>query len=332
MEKHHIRLTSSEIGSLWSNYIADSMFICVYKYYLAHVDDQEIKLVLEHALDLAQQHTDVVANIFKEEEHVVPEGFTDKDVDIHAPKLFSDVFFLFYTHQMTKGALVTYGGALPQTFRQDIREHFMSCISSTMELLNEATKVLLEKGLLVRSPYIPYLKEVDMVEKQSFLTGWLGEQRPLTAMEITNFFANVQTNYFGSLLVTGFGQVARSEDVRRHMRRGKELAKKHGEILNQYLIENDLSASTSWATDVLTSEEPPFSDKLITFQIALVSAAGIANYGTALSASPRRDIAMQYMNFLTEVGLYAEDGTNILIKHKWLERPPHAADRDSLMK
>ncbi|WP_235991757.1 DUF3231 family protein [Metabacillus schmidteae] len=332
MEGHHIRLTSSEIGSLWSNYVADSMFKCVFKYYLAHVEDKEIKLVLEHALDLSQQHIDVITKIFKEEEHAIPEGFTDQDVDINAPRLFSDEFFLFYTFQMTKGALVTYGAALPHTFRNDIREHFMSCISSAMELFNEASNLLLEKGLLVRSPHIPYLKEVDMVEKQSFLAGWMGEQRPLTAMEITNLFSNVQTNFMGGLLVTGFGQVARSEDVRRHMRRGKELAKKQGDVLNEYLKENDLSASTSWAAEVLTNNEPPFSDKLMTYQVAMMSAAGIGNYGTSLSASPRRDIAMQYMNFLTEVGLYAEDGANILIKHKWLERPPHAADRDSLMK
>lgn len=49
METHHIRLTSSEVGGLWANYIADSMFVCVYKYYLAKVEDAEIKKVLEHA-------------------------------------------------------------------------------------------------------------------------------------------------------------------------------------------------------------------------------------------------------------------------------------------
>ncbi|WP_090746083.1 DUF3231 family protein [Mesobacillus persicus] len=45
LETHHIRLTSSEIGGLWANYIADSMFCCVYKYYLAKVEDSEIQTV-----------------------------------------------------------------------------------------------------------------------------------------------------------------------------------------------------------------------------------------------------------------------------------------------
>ncbi|UGB28939.1 DUF3231 family protein [Metabacillus sp. B2-18] len=332
MESHHVRLTASEIGGLWTNYVSDSMFICVYKYFLAHVEDKEIKSVLEHALDLAQQHVSVVTKIFTEEKHAIPEGFTEKDVDIKAPKLFTDEFFLFYTKQMAKGALVTYSALLPHTFRNDIREHFMSCISSTMELFNDTTNIMLSKGLQVRTPYIPYLKEVDMVEKQRFLAGWIGEQRPLTAMEITNFYANLQTNFLGGTLVTAFGQVARTEDVRSYMREGKKLAKKHTEIMSKYLKHDDLPAPTPWDAYVLVTKEPPFSDKLMMFQVSMMSAAGMGNYGTAIAASPRRDIAAEYSKLLGEVGLFAENGASMLIKHKWMERPPHAVDRNELMK
>ncbi|OXT18230.1 hypothetical protein B9K06_06910 [Bacillus sp. OG2] len=67
MENHRIRLTASETGGLWANYIADSMFTCVYKYYLACVEDSEIKAVLAHALDLSEQHKKVTSDIFREE-------------------------------------------------------------------------------------------------------------------------------------------------------------------------------------------------------------------------------------------------------------------------
>lgn len=75
-----------------------------------------------------------------------------------------------------------------------------------MELFNETTNLLLSKSLEVRSPYIPYLQKVDMVEKQRFLAGWFGEQRPLTAAEITYFYSNIQTNSFGKALLTGFAK------------------------------------------------------------------------------------------------------------------------------
>ncbi|MFC5733961.1 DUF3231 family protein [Cytobacillus gottheilii] len=332
METHHIRLTSSEVGGLWANYIADSMFVCVYKYYLEKVEDEEIKKVLEHALDLSQQHVQVVTKIFKEEGHAIPLGFTENDVHVDAPRLFSDEFFLIFTKQMTKGALVTYGAALPHVFRNDIREHFMSCISSTMELFNEATDVLLSKGLEVRSPYIPYLREADMVEKQHFLAGWWGKQRPITALEITHLYSNIQTNHMGTATITGFGQVAKNSDVRDYFKRGKEISKNQIQVIINYLHENDLPAPVTWDAEVYDSTESPFSDKLMLFMISMMTAAGMGNYGTALSASPRRDIAADYVRFQGEIGLYAEDGLNLQIKHAWLERPPHAADRDQLMK
>jgi len=50
----------------------------------------------------------------------------------------------------------------------------------------------------------------------------------------------------------------------------------------------------------------------------------------ALSASPRRDIATEYSRLLAESGLYAEDGANLLIKHEWMERPPHTVNHDKL--
>ncbi|MBY0154274.1 DUF3231 family protein [Cytobacillus firmus] len=68
------------------------------------------------------------------------------------------------------------------------------------------------------------------------------------------------------------------------------------------------------------------------YQTSMMSAVGMGNYGTALSASPRRDIAADYVRLQGEIGLYGEDGLNLQIKHAWLERPPHAADRDQLMK
>lgn len=332
MEQHHVRLTSSEVGGLWANYITDSLFICVYRYFLAKVEDKEIQTVLEHALDLSKQHVEVVANIFKEEGHAIPQGFTEEDVNVDSPRLFSDEFPLFYTKHMTKGALATYGVVLSHTYRNDIREHFMSCISSTMELFNEATGLLLSKGLEIRSPYIPYLEKVEMVDEQGFLAGWWGKQRPLTAAEITHLYSNIQTNHMGTALATGFGQVASSEDVKEYMKRGKEIAKKHVNLFSNYLHRNDLPSPITWDSFVQPINERPFSEKLMMFHISLMNASGIGNYGTSMSATQRRDIAADYTRLLGEVGLYAEDGMNLLIKNGWLERPPHAADRNELMK
>jgi len=74
------------------------------------------------------------------------------------------------------------------------------------------------------------------------------------------------------------------------------------------------------------------SDNIMLYFISLMNAAGMGNHGAAIYASPRRDIGAVYVRLLGEIGLYAEDGINLKIKHAWLERPPHAADREKLMK
>nr|WP_202077686.1 DUF3231 family protein [Caldalkalibacillus salinus] len=39
-----------------------------------------------------------------------------------------------------------------------------------------------------------------------------------------------------------------------------------------------------------------------------------------------------YSRLMIEIGKFAEDGTNILIRKGWLEQPPTFADRDKLAK
>lgn len=329
---HHVGLTSAELGYLWTCYVGDSMSKCILKYFLKKVEDSEIQPILEHALDLSQQHCEKVTKIFVDEGIAVPQGFSDKDVNYEAPRLWSDEFFLNYVKHMAKGGLGMYAYILPSTVRKDTRNHFSKCLSSTTELYNETTNVLLSKGIEVRPPFIPYPKKVDFVHKQSFLSGWFGEQRPLTSIEIAHLTANVQTNKLGEALIIGFSQVAESDSVRKYFLRGKEITKKHIEVFNTYLNKNDLPAPSTWDHLVTESTVAPFSDKLMMFHIELLSATGMGNYGIAMSQSMRRDLTADYARLSIEIGKYAEDGANITIDNGWMERPPHAADRDELAK
>lgn len=332
MEKeHNIRLTSAELTSLWTSYIADSMSICIFKYFLEKVDDTEIKPIIQHAIKVSNEHIEIIGNIFKDEGIPIPIGFTDDDVNPNAPRLFQDTLLLNYIKHMTKGGLATYGIILPNIVRKDIREFFSSCLSSTTELYNESTSILLSKGLEIRPPYIPYPTKVEFVEKQNFLAGWFGEQRPLTGHEIMHFYANIQTNKIGEAITLGFGQVAKETHIREYMLRGKEIAKKHIEVFAKYLSEYDLPVPMTWDHEVETVNSPPFSDKLMMYHIGLLCGSGIGNYGASISMSLRRDIATIYSRLAVESGQYAEDGMNIMIDHGWFEQPPSGADRGALI-
>ncbi|WP_246939201.1 DUF3231 family protein [Bacillus pinisoli] len=332
MEAHKVKLTSSEYSSLWANYIGDSMSICIFTFFLSHIEDVEIKPIVEHALSISKQHLNIISKIFEAEGIPVPRGFTSEDVNTQAPRLFEDTFYLQYIKHVTKGSLATYSAVLPNVFRQDIRHYFISCLTSTMELYDKATDLLLSKGLEVRSPYIPYQQQVEFVEKQSFLSGWLGEQRPLSGLEITHLYANIQTNKLGQSLSLAFAQSAKQKEVKEYMLRGIEITKKHIDSFSNLLKTNYLPVPMTSDEMVSESTIAPFSDKLMMYHIGLLSATGMGNYGLALSLSPRKDLAAMYVKYIAETGLYAEDGANINIKHNWMERPPQAVNRDQLTK
>ncbi|WP_268870586.1 DUF3231 family protein [Halalkalibacter wakoensis] len=52
----------------------------------------------------------------------------------------------------------------------------------------------------------------------------------------------------------------------------------------------------------------------------------------SITLSFRRDIAAKYSKQMINVGLYAEDGAELMIDHGWLELPPIAANRNELVK
>lgn len=328
--EHSIRLTSPEIASLWTVYQSDTMAICVLKYMLEKVEDRQIKSVFEDALALANTHVRTISGIFKKENFPVPAGFTDEDVDLSAPRLFSDVYWLKYLHVMTIHGLTGYAVALTTATRSDIRDYYTQCNRLSTELYNKTIDVLLSKGVFQRPPYISTPNQVEFVKKQSFLNGWFGDRRPLNSIEISNIFFNLNKDIVSRALQIGFSQVAKSKEVRDFMVRGADMTFKHIDVFSSVLHKNDLPSALRLESEITNGTVSPFSDKLIMYHTQLLVAAAIAFYGAGMAACMRRDLAVRYQRIITETQLYLEDGANILIKSGWMEQVPQADDRKVL--
>lgn len=329
----NIKLTSAELSQLWTNYMSDSMSSCVLKYFLEKVEDREVVPLLEFALDLSHGHIQKITAIFKREEFPIPYGFNEKeDVNISVPPLFSDSYSLYYLQQWAQMGLDSYSISLALATRLDVFDYFSECIDESKELLRKTINVLLSKGIYIRAPYIETPKKADFIKKQNFLTGWLGERRPLTALEITNLHANLQRNVLAIATLMGFSQVASSKKVRDFFTKGKEIASAHIETFSSILHENSLPSSVTWDTQVTDSTDSPFSDKLMLFHINTIAARAAEYYGTSLSVSSRRDLSAHYLRIVGEVLKYTEDGTKIMIEHGWMEEPPRVIDRNQLAK
>jgi hypothetical protein len=195
------KLTSGELAVLWGSYQNDTLGVCTISYFLNIVEDPEIRAILEYGLQLSIKHVQTVKNILEQEEHPMPFGFTEQDINKNAPRLFSDIFMLYYMSNLGSQGLQSYGMALPNSARKDIREFYTACLHSSAELFNRSVDLLEKLGIFIRPPYIPYTNQAEFVHKQHFLAGWLGEERILTTIEISFLFFNLQRNVLGSALL-----------------------------------------------------------------------------------------------------------------------------------
>lgn len=89
MEKEkQIKLTTGEMAQLWAQYMNDSGSVCVLTHFLEKAEDDEIRPVIEFALNLSKTHIQKLTTIFVKENYVVPNGFkVEKHVNLASPKL-----------------------------------------------------------------------------------------------------------------------------------------------------------------------------------------------------------------------------------------------------
>jgi len=334
VEQHHLteELTAPEIANLWTAYQEDTLNICGISFFLTHVDDPQIRALLEQSLSLAKKRQEREIHFFQEANYPIPQGFSDKDVNFDAPRLFSDKLYLEYILDMSNLSIITYGSALALAVRPDLINFYTENLHDIESLHKEAKELKREKGFLIRAPNIPKPDQIHFVKKDSFLSGWLGDRRPLLGTEIANLVYNFERNALGQAIITGFSQVVESDDAIRFFEKGRDISGKHHEIFSNILRENYLSAGILLTPEVTDSTVSPFSDKLMMNFVTILITSGISQYGMAMAESPRHDLAAQYTKLMAEIGKYANEGANILIDHGWMEQPPIAADRKDLAK
>jgi len=332
LKTKQIPLTAAEISTLWTSLITNSMGTCILKYFLAKAEDDEAESLINAALSISQQQYHQMKQILLSESIAIPLGFTDEDLNVDAPRLFSDSFTIQFVKQIANIGMMSHSSALYVSAREDIRELYNNSLASWIELDNKSTMMLLSKGIYVRPPFINPPTKNDFVKDQSFLTGWLGERRPLTGLEITDLYINILLNSIGKALIMGYSQVAQTKDVQKYFIRGKQLAAKQMTVFSSVLIDEDIDVPPTYDSHVTDSTISPFSEKLMLFHVTILNGTGILNYGASISTSPRRDLASHYTRLLPDILLYAEDGINLLIKHGWMEEPPKATDWNSLVK
>lgn len=328
--EHSAKLISSEVAALWSAYMQNSMSHCVIQHFANVNEDKESNEIIQSALSNCRNVVSGVKDIFEKEKHGIPIGFSQEDVNMEADRLYSDLFALRYIKYMAAAGTAAASALLEVLARKDVREFFSQTSQMFMQLYNDSCEILLKKGAFIRSPTLPPMEKAEYLQSESFLSSIVGKHRPLTAIELAHISKNSETNSIGRTFVAGFSQTAKSPEVRKHMKRGAEIAAKHETIFREILVEDGVAMPSSWDSTISQSIEPPFSDKLMMFHANSLTALSVTGYGAGIGTSLRKDLGGHYTRLMSEIVQYAGDGVKLMIENRWLEQPPQNVDREAL--
>ena len=95
---------------------------------------------------------------------------------------------------------------------------------------------------------------------------------------------------------------------------------------------DNLPVPKSWETEVTTSTDSPFSDKLMLYHIGFLFQAAQAYHGAGLASSMRTDLVTTYESTILKNLMVTKKWFNIMVQNKWLEQPPLAPNRKEIAK
>ncbi|MBU3183085.1 DUF3231 family protein [Clostridium psychrophilum] len=317
-----ILLISSEIAGLWNAYMSESLTVRVLSYFLNRIEDTETQDLLQKTFDLSNQHITEITGLFNQAGLPIPDGFTDNDVNVNAPRLFSDSFYLAYLSFMSRIAMHNYTLILNEMARSDMRDYFSKRIYDSIDLYNRSAELRLSKGIFIRAPFVEVSKKVEYIKSQNFMIGLLGEKRPMLLNEVTQLFGLTFSNVVGRALATGFGQVSKNEKISDYYFEAMNMSSNIISELTEKFSTDDIpvpSASDSFVTDSTTS---PFSEKLMLTHMLVLSASATGSLGMAMSESLRADLYTLYFKYTAQILKFSQKGAKIMIDNTWLEQPP----------
>ncbi|MFP5114177.1 DUF3231 family protein [Bacillaceae bacterium C204] len=332
MDKNNLTLTSSEIGTLWGEFVNGTMTDVVNRYMVSIIEDQQIKAIFEEAIHTFGKQKKQIITFIEDEGFPVPIGFTESDLYKGKPRLFTDIFCLNYLHIMALHGLLGHITAFAVSVRKDLRDFYGSCDNDAKNMYNQTIDLLLEKGNFQRDPQFYPAKNPEYVTSQDFTDGFFGKGRKLAATEIISISLNLKKSIMAKTLSIAFSQVAQTKEVRKFLTDSEKTADQQIKAFSKIMQTDNLPAPKSWETEVTTSTNSPFSDKLMLYHIGFLFQAAQNYHGAGLASSMRTDLVAAYEGTILKNLMVTKKWFDLMVKNKWLEQPPLAPNRTEIAK
>ncbi|MCM3160742.1 DUF3231 family protein [Metabacillus litoralis] len=319
-----ISLTSSELGYLWTGYSINEMSKWYLTLFREQSQDEKIKDLYTYALKNTNEILIEREKLLSKEGYPIPIGFSESDIHVSSPILFSDRFLLYYLHIGSRLGLEFHSRSLASATRVDIRKYHTNCLNSTTQLNERAMDILLDKGFYWRTPTLPAPTYPEYIQKNDYLNGWHGDNRPINSMELANLYLNMDLLMIIEALCIGFAQTSDSDEIAELFLRGVKIAKKQYHALAELLEKDELPIPPGFSAEITNSKKRVLSDRIMVTHFAGLLGSLLSQYGFSLGAVMKHDLVATYSTLIVKAGAVSEKVTRLLIEKEWLEKVPGA--------
>jgi hypothetical protein len=328
-----VQLTSSEVGTLWKMYMELSEELLVNDFLKDKTIDNEAKSIITSYITEGENIKNEIINLFKNEGAAIPVGFDSQDIFKDAPPLFDDIFNMMFLRQMMKLNLGFDAVYTAISFKKEVQNILKLDYDVVFKYYTITTEYLLKKGVFAKPPNVTMPKQVEFIEDKDYMSGFslFSDKRTLNTIEVGYIYESLEFNAFFMKILTGFAQVAKDRDVKKHFSEGMELAKKNIDKLSSALLESNIQPSCTWAGVITESTMSPFSDKLMMYIISILSTTPLSYSALGTSFSFRSDLPLLLAVISKDLFSFAKEGGKLMIEHKWMEEPPKMEDRNKLI-
>jgi hypothetical protein len=332
VNENALKLTSSEIGTLWGEYVNGTLVDIVNRYMVSIIEDESIKAIFEDAIKTFEKQKQQLVTFIEDEGFPVPIGFTESDLFKGKQRLFTDIFCLNYLHIMALHGLLGHTTALGVSVRKDLRDFYDSCDNDAKRMYHQTIELLLEKGNFQRDPLFYPAQNPEYISSDDFIDGFFGKGRKLAATEIISISFNLKKSIMSKTLSIAFSQVAQSKEVRKFLADSEKTADGQIKALAKIMQADNLPVPKSWETEVTTSTDSPFSDKLMLYHVGFLFQAAQNYHGAGLASAMRTDLVTAYEGTILKNLMVTKKWFDLMVQNKWLEQPPLAPNRKEIAK
>ncbi|MED4531229.1 DUF3231 family protein [Metabacillus fastidiosus] len=319
-----VKMSSTELGALWTTYQKKTMIMRILESFIEKSDDPKSKNLMSELWEQLNLKVIEIKTMLHNEGAAPPIGFTKKDINLDAPKLFENGFDIMFCRILKEISMGMYVLHLTISYRKDIIKLYTELTELTQTYYDLFTEYLLERGLLPRPTYVNMPKSVDYLTDKSYLKGsnFLGHKRPLNTVEFGLLYHAFETNITGIQLMTGFAQCAKNEEVKRYFIKGRELSKEILKETGEIFLQNDIQPPATPGGTITSSQEAPYSEKLMMFCTYLLGGFSIGSQGFSTIFNLRNDLMVKTGVFGKDIYEFTREGITIMISNGWMEEAP----------